>query len=268
MVEVSEQLRAARERAGLRIADISARTKIKAVQLEAIERGEFERLPGEFFTRAFLRNYAREVGLSPDEIIRHYDASRGVPERTPAAVVTAAPLGSRAWRAASMHGPDADPDEPANAGRAPLLSPRAAWPALAVALLVLLVVWTVNRPSEISGEAGAVSTTGVAESGADAAATSGAAAPPAAAPEALSMEIQPTAEIWINARADGEQAIYRLVKPGERLKVEARNELTFRIGNAAAFEYTINGVPGRALGGPDQVREFQITRDNIHTYRR
>ena len=76
MVDVSSRLRAARERAGLSIQDISARTKIKAVQLQAIECGEFERLPGPFFTRAFIKNFAREVGLAPDEIAREYDAGR------------------------------------------------------------------------------------------------------------------------------------------------------------------------------------------------
>ena len=82
------------------------------------------------------------------------------------------------------------------------------------------------------------------------------------------MEIAPTAEIWINASADGQRAIYRLVKPGERVKVEARNELSFRIGNAAAFQYSINGVPGRVLGQSGEVLEFQVTRDNVRTYHR
>jgi hypothetical protein len=82
------------------------------------------------------------------------------------------------------------------------------------------------------------------------------------------MEIFPSAEIWINAIADGERAVYRLVQPGERLRVEARNELSFRIGNAGAFQYALNGVPGRAVGGPGEVREFRITRDNFRTYHR
>ena len=38
--------------------------------------------------------------------------------------------------------------------------------------------------------------------------------------------------------------------------------------NAAAFVYTVNGVPGRALGASGEVVEFQMTRENVHTYRR
>src|SRR5207244_5769695 len=89
-----------------------------------------------------------------------------------------------------------------------------------------------------------------------------------ALPEILKIEIRPTAPVWVAATADGNSAVYRLLKPGEQVVVEARNELSFRIGTAAAFVYSINGVPGKSLGGPDEVREFDITPGNYQTYRR
>src|SRR5918994_4407744 len=67
-----EQLRRARERAGLSIEDISSRTKIQIPLLEAIERGDFERVPGGLFVRGFLRAYAREVGLDPEMVVADY----------------------------------------------------------------------------------------------------------------------------------------------------------------------------------------------------
>jgi hypothetical protein len=72
----------------------------------------------------------------------------------------------------------------------------------------------------------------------------------------------------VAATADGASVIYRLLKPGEQVVIEARKELSFRIGNAAAFAYAINGVPGKVLGGPDEVKEFDITPDNYQTFRR
>ncbi|HEV3485654.1 MAG TPA: hypothetical protein VG106_09620 [Vicinamibacterales bacterium] len=44
--------------------------------------------------------------------------------------------------------------------------------------------------------------------------------------------------------------------------------MSFRVGNAGAFQYSINGVQGRVLGQPGEVLEFQVTRDNVHTYQR
>ena len=52
------------------------------------------------------------------------------------------------------------------------------------------------------------------------------------------------------------------------MTLEAQRELAFRIGNAAAFEYSINGVTGKPLGGPGEVKEFAITPANFRSYAR
>ena len=61
-----------RERRGLSLAAVAAATKISVATLQAMERGDFARLPGGVFTRGFLRAYAREVGLDPEETVQHY----------------------------------------------------------------------------------------------------------------------------------------------------------------------------------------------------
>ena len=79
MTVVSSRLRAAREQAGVPIEEIAARTRIKVAFLHAMERGEFERLPGEFFARAFLRTYARELHLSAADRLLDLGSGRGWP---------------------------------------------------------------------------------------------------------------------------------------------------------------------------------------------
>jgi hypothetical protein len=64
------RLREARRQRKLTLGDISKRTKIPIHALEAIERNELDRLPRGIFTRGFLRGYAREVGLDPEQIVR------------------------------------------------------------------------------------------------------------------------------------------------------------------------------------------------------
>jgi hypothetical protein len=63
------QLREARRQRKLTLGEISNRTKIPIHMLEAIERNELDRLPRGIFTRGFLRGYAAEVGLDPEEIV-------------------------------------------------------------------------------------------------------------------------------------------------------------------------------------------------------
>src|SRR5437870_4372621 len=66
------KLRDARERRGISLRQIANATKISIAALEALERGDISRLPGGIFTRAFVRSYATEVGLDPEQTIREF----------------------------------------------------------------------------------------------------------------------------------------------------------------------------------------------------
>ena len=61
--DFGSRLRAAREARGVSLRDIAAATKISVLVLEALERNDASRLPGGIFSRAFVRSYAKEVGL-------------------------------------------------------------------------------------------------------------------------------------------------------------------------------------------------------------
>ena len=66
--EVGERLRDAREVRGVDLHRVERDTKIRSKYLAALEAGEFADLPGDVYTRGFLRNYATYLGLDPDEI--------------------------------------------------------------------------------------------------------------------------------------------------------------------------------------------------------
>ena len=51
---------------------LAASTKISVSVLDALERGDFPRLPGGIFSRAFVRSYALEVGADPDEVVSKF----------------------------------------------------------------------------------------------------------------------------------------------------------------------------------------------------
>jgi transcriptional regulator with XRE-family HTH domain len=247
--DVAAALQAARERAGLTLDEISSRTKIKVAFLQAIERGDFAQLPGRFFTRAFLRTYAREVHLPPDEIVAAYDE------------VTAPVQADSAGQAqpATTRARDVILDD----SRSPLFAATSSlWPTLGVALAAILLVMLMTRTGTAPEEPDAqpVGTAGIAD----------AATPPAPAPaapaEKLTISIRPSRVLWVAGMADGRRAIYRLVEPGELVRIDARDDLWFRVGDAGAFVYSINGAPEKPLGAPGEVREFRITRDNYRTF--
>ena len=72
MDDFGGKLRLARERRGISLRQIASSTKIAAAALEALERNDISKLPGGIFSRAFVRSYAVEVGLDPDETVKEF----------------------------------------------------------------------------------------------------------------------------------------------------------------------------------------------------
>ena len=77
MVETSEvgfgeELRRQRLAREVTLESIAAATKISVRYLQAIEKGDLEKLPAPVFMRGFLRSYATCVGLDPDEVVNAY----------------------------------------------------------------------------------------------------------------------------------------------------------------------------------------------------
>src|SRR5215468_9322913 len=66
------KLRDARERRGVSLRQIANATKISIAALESLERNDIARLPGGIFSRAFVRSYAVEVGLDPEEAVADF----------------------------------------------------------------------------------------------------------------------------------------------------------------------------------------------------
>ncbi len=63
-----ERLRAAREARGLTLAQVAGETRIPQRHLQTIEAGDFAALPARTYAVSFSKNYARSVGIDPDEI--------------------------------------------------------------------------------------------------------------------------------------------------------------------------------------------------------
>lgn len=70
--DIGFRLRQARETRGLTLRDIAASTKISMTALVAMEHNDFARLPGGVFRKAYVKAFAAEVGLNPDELAREY----------------------------------------------------------------------------------------------------------------------------------------------------------------------------------------------------
>jgi len=101
MASIGTTLRDERIRLGLGIDQIEADTKIRAKYLMALEDERFDALPGTAYARAFLRDYAEQLGLDPQALVDRLNAVVGVEDDVvlaPRRPVAPGPiLGRRSW---------------------------------------------------------------------------------------------------------------------------------------------------------------------------
>jgi cytoskeleton protein RodZ len=93
MPTIGETLREARMRQRLDIADVEAKTKIRAKYLRALENEEFSMLPGPTFVKTFLRTYAEALGLDPHVLVEEYRSAHEAGEE-PEVLTPLGPPGS------------------------------------------------------------------------------------------------------------------------------------------------------------------------------
>lgn len=72
MSELGNMLKEARERNGLSLDDLQNITKIQKRYLVGIETGNYDMMPGKFYVRAFIKQYAEAVGLEPEEVFEQF----------------------------------------------------------------------------------------------------------------------------------------------------------------------------------------------------
>jgi len=72
MSDLGALLKEARQKKGYTLNDIQEMTKIRVRYLEAIEAGDYKVLPGSFYARAFIKNYAEAVGLDAEELLQQH----------------------------------------------------------------------------------------------------------------------------------------------------------------------------------------------------
>ena len=261
-------LRIAREGRGLTLQDISEATRISIGALQALEQNDIARLPGRFYSRSFVRAYAREVGLDPAATVEAFlDA---FPEQRPDRI-------------------EEPRDKPGGLER--VVSRREVdRTAVGLALMSLLVIGlllffglrgtddpdvespvspaeeAVAAPSERPAEPEPGAPTGLSPSATPLAGAPSPQVTEAAAIGPLTIDIHPAGPCWVSLTIDGQRVLARILESGEREVYEARDQIILWVGDAGVFDFSINQRPGRPLGGRGQVVTVEIDRTNYRSF--
>ena len=257
-MDVGSELRQARERRGLSLQQISHITKISLRVLQVIEAADQSRLPAPVFTRAFVKSYAAEVGLDPEETMRRYlsqfdagdaPAAQAEPEAEPSGAVSSIPSSGVVFRSAAR-----------------VLRGRFGGATVMAIALIGALALMARRPPASEHPNGPlaqtpVSAAGLAPVGPETAAvgTSGTLPPPAGI---LHITIAPTGPCWASATVGDQRVFASLLNPGVHKSVETDSDVSLRIGDPVACAFTINGKAARVPGAPGQATTVHVTKDN------
>jgi transcriptional regulator with XRE-family HTH domain len=250
LASFGEELRREREIRGISLKEIADATKISKRFLEAIERNDHKTLPAPVFTRGFVREYARYLGLNAEEMVNRYNFAAVGDER----IEQSAHLDRLTT-----------PQAPPLPGKKPQLKgipPAYARADRNVYILIIVVVllagvsyWALKhrRESRANDEHPAVETK-TAPAPAPVVTPQPAATQQPNGPVKLILSLEVTERSWVILDADGQNVINDEIRRGYHRTIEANDGFRFRtIGNAAGIVLTLNGLPVPALGRDGQV---------------
>jgi cytoskeletal protein RodZ len=259
-----EHLKREREMRGVSLEEIAAATRISTRFLEAIEKEQWDQLPGGVFNRGFIRSIARFLGLDEDSLIAEYA------------------LGTK------------DGAETRLAPELPTEMPRNWWPAvyatiaiLAIALVIAggLIVYRhygANVAERLRGQSPAGDATAhvngpvimpgatsqIAGPGESPAASPPAATPvegeptvPAAAALMLKMEVGRPANVTVVA--DGKPVFEGPVHPNDVKQFEAHDAFQITSSESSALLLELNGQTMAPIGTPGQPGSITLTRNDL-----
>jgi cytoskeletal protein RodZ len=262
LASFGEDLRREREIRGISLKEIADATKISKRFLEALERNDHKTLPAPVFTRGFVREYARYVGLNAEEMVNRYNFAAANDDRIEKPPQLA--------KYAETLPRDISPRPPAKRGlpSAFVHVDRNIFVAFVIIVaLAGVAYWAVQRKrqEQITDPAAIPVTTRTAVSRS---------APPVPAPQppddsTLRLDVEVTADSWVSLDADDKGVFNAEMKAGERRSFQASEQFRFRtIGNAAGLRLTFNGTRVPVLGEDGEVVKNRVfDRDTLATLR-
>lgn len=75
---IGRVLKERRTELGLGLSEAESFTKIQKLYIVALETDDYKALPGEFYVKAYLKQYADKLGLDADKILEAYEAGKGI----------------------------------------------------------------------------------------------------------------------------------------------------------------------------------------------
>ena len=279
---VGDILRRERERQKLSIKDIEQGTSIRALYIEAIENGDYDKLPGNVYTKGFIKNYGNFLKLNGEELSRQFSeevapvvpatqtetmnsisaGSQPVPEDKTARVINE-PIPS--IDNSAQPEPEIKINSPKLAGKSSNSGLITAAVILIVAVVGGLWYYFTNIEGKELAQNPPVQTqsTDANTSTASASATPVSASTPdsvAVPSNGVNLQAKFVGKCWTKVVVDGRVAYEGTAEAGQTLSWQGKERIAVTAGNAGAVEFIENGSNLGIAGADGDVVEKVFTR--------
>ena len=267
---VGEILRNARERQKLTIKDVEHGTSIRAIYIEAIENGEYDKLPGEVYTKGFIKNYGNFLMLDGEGLLRQFvneiSSNPVVDDDIPDEEVVAAPVENTRTnnlKITELENPNLKIRKK-NSG-----SNSNAIIAAAVIIVALISggLWYSTKNSDgensnptvqvVKNEEKNISDVDKIPQEPTPAVPAGAS--PAPVFEGVNLQANFTDQCWTRVTVDGVVVYEGMIAGGQSHSWQGKEKISIRVGNAGAVEFVQNGQTLGVMGAGGEVLERTFT---------
>lgn len=257
---IGDLLRRERERQNLSIKDIEKATSIRALYIDAIEKGEYKTLPGEVYAKGFVRNYANYLKLNANEIVNAFNEemhpqeelqeSAGSSSAEEARQEQSAERNREEYRGPKITSLESYPMEKSSHGIRNALMVAAA--VFVVAFAALIAFGGDEEPSAPAPRAKTQTQQGQKQTE----------AAPKPAADGVEVKLSFTDRCWTEVVVDGKTEFEGTAEKGKVLTLKGKDKVRITAGNAGALNYSLNGKDMGAIGQKGEVVEKTFTKEN------
>ena len=261
-----DTLRKERERQELTIQDIEKGTSIRAIYIEALENGEYDKLPGEVYAKGFVKNYANFLNLDADKLSKEFVSEISPPVAEVAAEVPVAeekiieevptPKTPKSGKTKITELQEPNMKVKHSGGS----SSSSMFIIAAVVLIALIAggAWYYLKNSPDIANVNPPNQTEVNQSPENPANNPVSAAVPQ---EGVNIQATFSGDCWTRVLVDGAFVYEGVPTAGQVLNWQGVEGVTIRVGNAGAVDIMMNGQNMGKLGAIGEVMERTFTRN-------
>jgi len=262
-------LKSVREEKQISLNQIAAKTRIDLKYLTAVENGNFDVLP-ELYIRAFIKEYAMNVDLNPEETIKKFDLARAgksdLPEeqeKEGTSTVERIRKSTRTYKK-QFESEDVEPVVPQDETKRSL-DPRILYAGIGVgAVIVIIAIYLIFGTSttiekdhfspQQSNSQTEVKKYEEPQQAVQQTPISG---------DSLQLQIIANDLVWFDISSDDNAPTQYLFKNTQSTSVKAKSKFTMNIGNAGGVKLILNGKTLEPIGRSGDVKNVQIDKDGV-----